>query len=98
MKDGIAKWGRDFACSFGPLQIMACNAKGFTPVELGMSPETAFAAAVARLRIEVLGRQKAHTLAAICDAWNTGNAHDDHVPEAYISFVRAIYEQTEELE
>jgi hypothetical protein len=91
IKAGVAQWGPAFACSYGPLQIMACNAHGFTPVEMGSDPEKAFQAAVARLRIEVLGRQKARTIDEICDSWNTGNDKDANVPTEYIADVRHHY-------
>src|SRR4051794_28343504 len=38
----LAKFGSAYACSYGPLQIMACNAKMFTPAELASDPEKAF--------------------------------------------------------
>jgi hypothetical protein len=91
LQHGIALYGRDYACSYGPLQIMACNAKGYSPFELGADPEKALGAAVARLRIEVLGRQLARTLDQICDCWNTGNAKDANVPHEYIAAVRHYY-------
>jgi hypothetical protein len=91
IKRGVAVYGEAFACSYGPLQIMACNARGFTVPELASDPDKALEAAVARLRVEVLGRQKARTIEAICDAWNTGNWHDGHIPTEYIADVRHHY-------
>ena len=73
VRAGVALYGRDFACSYGPLQIMCINAKGFTPLELGEDPEKALAAAVARLRLETLGRQRGATIAEICQSWNGGH-------------------------
>lgn len=90
-KQGVQMYGRDFACSYGPLQIMACNAKGFTPYELGSDPEKAMQAAVAFMRLDVLRRQKARTIDEICDCWNTGNDKDDNVPHEYIAAVRKFY-------
>jgi hypothetical protein len=88
---GIAKYGSAYACSYGPLQIMASNAKGYTPPELAGDPEKALAAAVARLRVDVLVRQKARTIAEICDCWNTGNDKDKNVPVEYIEHVERYY-------
>jgi hypothetical protein len=73
VKQGLEQFGSAFACSYGPLQIMACNARGFTPSELEADPEKALAAAVAMLRLTVLGAQKAATLEHICQAWNAGH-------------------------
>lgn len=91
LQQGIALYGRDFACSYGPLQIMAVNAKGCTPRELGSDPDLAMGAAVARLRIHVLGAQGARTIGDICDCWNTGNDKDRLVPTDYIAYVRHLY-------
>lgn len=88
---GCSLYGRDFACSYGPLQIMACNAHGFTPLELGSDPEKAMGAAVSFLRLHVLRELGARTLAAICDSWNTGNFRDKNIPREYILEVTHYY-------
>jgi hypothetical protein len=91
VRDGVALYGRDFACSYGPLQILAVNAKGHSPMELGSDPEKALAAACAMLRLVVLQRQKASTIGEICDCWNTGNDKDKNVPVEYIEHVERYY-------
>jgi hypothetical protein len=86
---GIAKYGSAYACSYGPLQIMASNAKGYTPAELG-DPEKALAASVAFLRLAVLQRQKARTIAEICESWNGGHVGATTVP-GYTEHVERYY-------
>jgi hypothetical protein len=91
LQHGVSVYGRDFSCSYGPLQVMAVNARGFKLEEIAGSPEKALQAAVARLRVEVLQRQRAATISQICDSWNTGNFRDHIVPLDYIKEVRHHY-------
>lgn len=92
----IATLTRDFGClahcSYGPWQIMACNASGFTPLDL-LDPDKAAHATVNFLNREILGRQKATTLEQIADAYNSGNWSDANVPTAYIEKFVASYRQ-----
>lgn len=88
--NGLKKWGSAFACSYGPLQIMACNAKGCTPDELAHDPEASLGASVAQLRIVVLGEQHAHTIAEICECWNGGHLGATTTP-GYAAEVQAHY-------
>ena len=90
IRQGLEQYGRAFACSYGPLQIMACNAHGFTPAELGAEPEKAVAAAVSMLRLTVLRAQKAATLEQICQAWNAGHVGGRCTP-GYEQEVRHYY-------
>jgi hypothetical protein len=90
VRDGVALYGRDFACSYGPLQILAVNAKGHSPLELGSDPETALAAACAMLRLVVLQRQKASTIEQVCQAWNGGHVGAQTVPH-YVPNVEHNY-------
>ncbi|HWR36387.1 MAG TPA: hypothetical protein VN622_11010 [Clostridia bacterium] len=87
----LKRCGSAYACSYGPLQIMACNALDVTLDELASEPEKAMKASVDRLRMWVIGRQKADTIEEICDAWNTGNFRDRIVPHEYIAEVRHYY-------
>jgi hypothetical protein len=73
VKDGCALYGHDFACSYGPLQVLAVNTKGWTPEEMGKDPFAALEAACMFLKNYVLGRKRAHTLAEICQCWNGGH-------------------------
>jgi hypothetical protein len=91
LQAGVSKYGRAFACSYGPLQIMAVNAKGFSLEEISTDMEKATQAAVARIRTDILRRQRAKKLSEICDAWNTGNFRDTIVPTDYIAEVRHHY-------
>jgi hypothetical protein len=91
VKRGLEQYGRAFACSYGPLQILACNARGFTPAELGADPEKALSAAVAMLRLTVLRAQKAATLEQICQAWNAGHIGGRCTP-GYEQAVRGYYQ------
>jgi hypothetical protein len=90
VRDGVAMYGRDFACSYGPLQIMAINAKGHSPLELGSDPEKALAASCAKLRLDVLGRQKARTIPEICQCWNGGHV-GAAIPQVYTDTVEHNY-------
>jgi hypothetical protein len=91
LRAAVALYGPLAASSFGLLQIMACNARGFTPRQLAESVEDAMRASVDRLNYYVIGHQKAATLEQICDAWNTGNYKDKNVPEEYIAEVKKHY-------
>jgi hypothetical protein len=91
VKRGCAVYGKSYACSYGPLQIMAVNAPEFNPIELGADPEKAFKAAVWRLNKYVIAHLGAKTIEAICDCWNTGNYHDENIPHEYINDVRLHY-------
>jgi hypothetical protein len=90
ISEGLEKYGSAFACSYGPLQIMACNARGFTPTELAAEPEKAVMAAVAMLRLTVLRAQNAATLEQICQAWNAGHVGGRCTP-GYEQEVRHFY-------
>lgn len=88
----LAKFGSAYACSYGPLQVMACNVVArYPPGELAANPVKAMEAAVERLREWVIKHQKARTIDDICDCWNTGNARDSIVPHEYITEVRHYY-------
>ena len=78
-------------CSFSPWQIMATNARQFTPLELMQDPEKALIAVVSFLNREILGRQKADTLSEIADAYNSGNWTDANVPQDYIDKLHRNY-------
>jgi hypothetical protein len=78
------EWGCLAHCSFSPWQIMATNAKGFTPLELLDDPEKAIQATVGFLNRQILGAEKAATLSEIADAYNSGNWRDAIVPQEYI--------------
>ena len=91
VKQGVGRYGRDFACSYGPLQIMACNASGHTPEELGSDPEAALGAAVAHLKIIILYRQMAKTIAEICQCWNGGHIGARTTP-GYVGEVMRHYQ------
>ena len=69
----IAEHGWDGACSYGPLQIMAVNAKDCTPEQLAADADLAMQAAVEFLNRYVLGHWHARTLEAICRTYNGGN-------------------------
>lgn len=87
----VKLYGPLAASSFGLLQIMACNARGFTPLQLATSAEDAMRASVDRLNYYVIGHQKAVTLEQICDSWNTGNFKDRNIPADYIAEVKKHY-------
>lgn len=89
--DATKQYGCLAHCSFGPWQIMAPNAMGFSPVELVSDLETCGMATVAFLNREILGRQGAQTLDEIGDAYNSGNFRDHNIPELYLVSLKANY-------
>ena len=97
---GLAKYGSAFACSYGPLQVMAVNAIGFSVVELGAKPETAMLAAVGFLNRYAFGHCECKTLKDICEAWNDGHIISGKVlPAEVASYVDEVthYYLTEQL-
>lgn len=90
VKDGIAQYGRDFACSYGPLQVLAVNAKGWTPEEMGKDPLAAMEGAVTFLRLYVIQRKRARSLAEICQCWNGGHIGATTTP-GYVEEVTKYY-------
>jgi|GEM_PF-1865256 len=76
-------------CSLGPWQIMASNARGFSPIELLVDEEKACHAAVGFLKSYVLPVAK--NLDQIADEYNTGSLKG--VPPAkYISDLHLHYQ------
>jgi hypothetical protein len=80
VRAGLAKYGAGYAYSYGPLQIMAVNAPGFTPGELAADPEKAMQAATVRLRFHVLQHQRARSIQDICECWNGGHIGANTTP------------------
>ena len=74
----LAKWGRAAACSYGPLQLMFCNAPvGATPSDFDDIVK-AFAYSTAYLN-HLLNHWKPGYLAQIGECWNEG--HDEGSPQ-----------------
>lgn len=90
VKEGCALYGRDFACSYGPLQVLAVNAQAWTPEELGKDPYIAMVAARSFIREYVIKRKRAHTLAEICQCWNGGHVGATTTP-GYVEEVTHHY-------
>jgi hypothetical protein len=92
---GLNEWHSAFACSYGPLQIMAVNAPGFSPAVLLAYPEQAMLSAVCRLKSQVLIKQKAYRIGQICECWNDGHiisgAMDPPAVQSYIDEVTQYY-------
>lgn len=91
----LEEYGSDAAKSYGPWQVMLCNAPGFTPNELMTDPAKACVAAVGYLQRYVFAAQKARTLAQIADTYNSGNWRDRVTPDvqAYIAAVTGFYQR-----
>ena len=81
----VRQFGSDGACSYGPWQLMLCNAH-HSPAELRSDPAVACEDAVHYIRFYVLGFRKARTLAEILDTYNTGNwrEQDEDAPTKYM--------------
>jgi hypothetical protein len=87
---GLAKYGAAFACSYGPLQVLAVNAFGFSPTELAACPETAMLAAIGYLNRYVFGHWRCQTLPEICETWNGGHPGATTTP-GYVNEVTHYY-------
>lgn len=85
----IAQHGSAGAFSYGPLQVVAFYAIGFTPAELVSDPEAAMAAAVAHLQRDVLGGG-AFTLEDICAVWHAATPRSES-PAHYCASVARRY-------
>jgi hypothetical protein len=79
----VAVYGRDAACSYGPWQILAVNAK-HSPEVLGADPNAACADAAQFINSFCVRERKCRTLTDFADCYNTGNPHDANVPHRYI--------------
>lgn len=82
-------WGCLAHCSFGPWQILLVNVPTFSPMELMTDAEVSARAALQHLNRNVLRsidlqRPVANVLRDIGDAFNSGNARDQIIPEEYI--------------
>jgi hypothetical protein len=83
----IALYGSPVAaCSYGPLQVMLCNASGCSPEEMD-DLDTAFHASVSYLNSE-LRRFQPQSLDEIGECWNAGHITPD--PD-YTSKLEANY-------
>jgi hypothetical protein len=79
-RDLYAQFGSDAASSFGPWQILPCNAPGFKPEELGLDPDKACQATIGFIRRYVLGAKRPNTLGELLDVYNSGTWHDAVTP------------------
>lgn len=95
----IAQFGADGASSFGPWQILPCNAPGFKPEELGLEPEKAAQATIGYIRRYVLGAKRCRTLEEMLDTYNSGTWRDAITPavERYVQTATHYY-MTEAIE
>lgn len=89
--DLLHEFGCDAACSYGPWQIMLCNAYGYKPTELAMDLDKACVATVGFIRRWCINTQQCKTLRDFADAYNSGSPRDSIVPEKYIEKVRNYY-------
>jgi hypothetical protein len=91
--DLLVLYDSEAAKSYGPWQIMLCNAVGWKPRELAEDLEHAAVATIGFIRRQVLGAQKARTLEQIADTYNSGNYRDRVTPDvaAYIAAVKNFY-------
>lgn len=87
----IAEFGQDAAYSYGPWQVMLCNAPGFTPDELGMDLEKAAVATVGFINRRILIAEHATTVDQVADAYNSGNWRDNIHPVDYCLAVGKFY-------
>jgi hypothetical protein len=69
----IEKYGKAAACSYGPWQMMPCNAPGFSPQELYASPDACAKAFVAFFNRYVIGHCGAKSVSDVAQVWNGGH-------------------------
>ena len=79
-----------YACSYRSAADHGLQCSRIYAQELGGDPEKAFQASVARLRIQVLGHQKARNIEEICQCWNGGHIGAKTTP-GYFEEVRHHY-------
>lgn len=89
--DLLTEYGADAACSYGPWQVLLCNAYGYKPQEISMDLDKAVTATVGFIRRWCINTQKCKTLREFADAYNSGNPRDANIPEEYIEKVRHNY-------
>jgi hypothetical protein len=91
MPDLLSEFGLDAAYSYGPWQVLLCNAYGYKPTELAMDLEKACIATIGHIRRFCLEARKCEMLRDIADTYNSGNPRDAHIPEKYIAAVAHNY-------
>ena len=69
----IERFGRMAACSYGPWQIMPCNALDFTPAELYNDPDSCAKAFVAFFNSRVIRHCGAKSVAEVGQVYNGGH-------------------------
>lgn len=82
----LARYGTAAACSYGPLQIMLCNAQGLGPQDFD-NIDQAFHASVSFLNNRLF-HYKPQDLAEIGEMWNAGSIRPD--PD-YVAKLTANY-------
>jgi hypothetical protein len=95
--DLLQLYGSDAACSWGPWQVMPCNALGFKPTELGMELEKAATATVGYLKRFVLAGRQARTLKEVLDCYNSGTYRDAITPAVETYIERGLVHYFEEV-
>jgi hypothetical protein len=68
----LEQYGRDAACSYGPLQVMFYNAPGYTPHELNTDLSIAMRAAIAYLNKQIR-HFSPKTVGEVGQVWNHGS-------------------------
>lgn len=68
----LAHWGKQAAYSYGPWQILPCNARGFTPQELATDPEKCAQAFVGFFNRYIVGVRHALTFDEMAQCYNSG--------------------------
>jgi hypothetical protein len=89
MRELYRKYGRDAAASYGPWQLMLCNAPGYTPYELATDPEKACQATIGFINRFVIGVRYARTLEQFADVFNSGTWRDSVTPQVQ-GYIRKV--------
>ncbi len=79
-KELLALWGKQAAYTYGPWQMLPCNARGFSPKELFEDNEKCALAFVGFFNRYVAGFRRASTLDQIFQTYNSGHFTDNPAP------------------
>lgn len=85
------EYGQDGAKSYGPWQVMLCNCPSGTKPGDYQELAAGAVAFISYMNREIRA-QKPQTLDEMGDMYNSGNWHDDNVPEVYIANLRKHYD------
>lgn len=93
----LAHWGKKAAYSYGPWQILPCNAIGFTPDELFTDNEKCALAFVGFFNRYIVGIRHALTFDEMAQTYNSGRFTEQPAPgvQRYVADALHYYQSVE---